>query len=167
MNESQSTGSSTEIQPSSQRGMFDLMQSEIEDLWSRAWPGMMAWPRGWGRGRGARSNAWHVRMDVFEKDGRMVVKADLPGIKREDIDVSLDRGDLVIRGERREEKEVKEEAYYRAERAYGSFYRRIPLPFAVSSDQVSATFKDGVLEVTVPIPAPPPEAQPKKIEVAG
>jgi HSP20 family protein len=82
-----------------------------------------------------------------------VVKAEVPEVKKEDIDVALEGGDLVIRGERKAEQEVKEEDYYRMERSYGSFYRRIPLGFEVKSEQVQAKYTDGVLEVSIPKPA--------------
>ncbi len=97
--------------------------------------------------------AWTPRMDVFEKEGNLVVKAELPGIAKDDIEVKLDGGDLVIRGERTAESEVKEEDYYRLERSFGSFYRRLPLSFDVRAEDVKATFADGVLEVRIPKPA--------------
>src|SRR5689334_8991552 len=81
---------------------------------------------------------WMPRMDVYEQDHTLVVKVELPGVKKDDIEVSLDQGDLVIRGERKAEREVKEAEYYRMERSYGSFYRRLPLGFAVKPEQVEA-----------------------------
>jgi HSP20 family protein len=105
---------------------------------------------------------WTPSVDVYERDNTLVVKAEVPGLKKEDIEVALDQGDLVIRGERKAESEVKEENYYRIERNYGSFYRRIPLPFEVQADQVSASYNDGVLEVRIPKPAQE-QAQPQRI----
>ena len=67
-------------------------------------------------------------VDVFEREGNLVVKAELPGVKKDDIDLAIEDGDLVLRAERREEHEVKEENWYRMERTYGSLYRRLPLP---------------------------------------
>jgi len=92
-------------------------------------------------------------MDVYEKDNNIVVKAELPGLKKEDVEVELDNGSLVIRGESKTESEVKEDAYYRMERTSGSFYRRIPLPVEVEPQQVEATMTDGVLEVRIARPA--------------
>lgn len=92
-------------------------------------------------------------VDVYDKDGAIVVKAELPGVKKEDISATVEDGDLVIKGSRAEEKEVKETDYYRMERSSGSFYRRIPLPEGVKTDDVSAKYEDGVLEVRVPRPA--------------
>ena len=92
-------------------------------------------------------------MDIFEKDGALTVKAELPGVKKEDVAITLEGSDLIVRGERKAESEVREEDYYRMERSYGGFYRRLPLPFEVEAGQVKASFTDGVLEVTIPKPA--------------
>jgi HSP20 family protein len=92
------------------------------------------------------------RVDVFEQDGKLVVKAELPGVKKEDIDLEIQDGDLVLRAERKEEREVKDENWYRMERSYGSLYRRLPLPEGVQPDQMKATLNDGVLEVAIPKP---------------
>ncbi len=101
---------------------------------------------------------WAPRMDVYEKDNTLIVKADLPGLKNEDVQVELDDGGLVIRGASAAESEIKEENYYRMERSLGTFYRRLPLPFAVEPDQIQATMRDGLLEVRIPRPA---EQKPK------
>jgi HSP20 family protein len=131
--------------------MFDEMQDEMARLWSQTWPFM---PRPLARPlRRLAATAWTPRMDVFEKGGNLMVKAELPGLKREDIEVTLVEGDLVIRGERKAEHEVKEEHYYRMERSYGSFFRRVPLDFAPKAQEIKATYKDGVLEIVVPRPA--------------
>src|SRR5437868_2566507 len=140
--------------------MFDELQEEMARLWGQAFPLM---PRPMSRPLRRMALAptmWTPSVDVYEKDGNLVVKAELPGMKKEDIEVTLDRGDLLIRGERKAESEVKEENYYRVERAYGSFYRRIPLPFEVKPDQITATYKDGVLEVRLPKP-PQEQSQPQ------
>jgi HSP20 family protein len=92
-------------------------------------------------------------MDVFEKDGKLHVRAELPGVKKEDIQVLYDRGELQIKGERKSESEVKEEDYYRCERSYGSFFRRLPLSFEVEPDAIEANYKDGILEIGIPKPA--------------
>jgi HSP20 family protein len=102
-------------------------------------------------------------VDVFEKDDKFVVKAEFPGVKEEDIDVSVVGDTLNIKGEKKTESEVKEEDYYRSERTYGSFYRSIPLPSTVDADKIEASFEDGVLEVTLPKSA---EIKPKKIVVS-
>lgn len=104
------------------------------------------------------------RVDVFEREGKVVVKAELPGVKKDDIDLQITAGDLVLRAERREEQEVKEENWYRMERSYGSLYRRLPLPEGVRANQIQAALTDGVLEVTIPKP-PAKESQAQKIAI--
>ena len=103
--------------------------------------------------------------EVTYKDGDLVIKAELPGVKKEDIKVEIEGGDLVVRGERKAESEVREDDYYRIERTYGTFYRRLPIPFDAKSDQIKASYNDGILEIKVPKPAEmAPEA--KKITVS-
>jgi len=94
---------------------------------------------------------WMPKMDVFEKEGELVLKADLPGVPKENVTVTVEDNYLVVAGDRKEEKEIKEENYYRMEREYGSFYRRLPLDFEVDPNLIKATFKEGILEVKVPI----------------
>jgi HSP20 family protein len=138
---------------------FDTIHEEMGRLWGQPWPWTLL------RRPTAMSTAWAPKLDVFEKNGNLVVKAELPGVDKEDISVTMDSGDLEIRGERKSEQEVKEENYYRCERSYGSLYRRVPLPFEAQADAITAEFKDGVLEVRIPKPAEAkPEAQ--KITIA-
>jgi HSP20 family protein len=91
-------------------------------------------------------------IDVFTKDNRLFTRVDLPGLKKEDVKVELTDGQLVISGERKTEVEDKKDDFYRCERSYGSFYRAVPLPEGIKLEDVKATFVDGVLEVSVPIP---------------
>jgi HSP20 family protein len=140
---------------------FDQLQREMEGFWDRPFVFRPLRPF-----REVTSSAmeWAPNLDVFDKNGEMVVKADLPGVKREDVDVSIDNGELVIRGSRKAESEVKEADYYRAERSHGEFYRRMALAFEPDPNLIQATFADGVLEVKVPYPlAQRPEV--KKIDV--
>lgn len=126
-------------------------QEEMARFWE-TWP-FGRWEPRRGLRRLERGAAWTPRMDVFERGEHLIVKAELPGIKKEDVEVSLEDGDLVIRGEHKAEAEVKEEDYYRMERSYGSFYRRLPLPFEVTAEKIEANLADGVLEVRIPKPA--------------
>lgn len=96
------------------------------------------------------AEAFQPRVDVSETDSEIKVSAELPGLDENDIDVSLTRDTLTIKGEKKEEKEEKGSDYYRMERSYGSFTRSIPLPVEVNTDKVEATFKKGVLRVTLP-----------------
>lgn len=100
------------------------------------------------------SVAWSPRIDVFEKDHRLVTRVDLPGMKKEDVSVEVTDGHLALSGERKRKTEETKDNVYRSEREYGSFYRAVPLPDGVKLDDVKATFADGVLEVSVPLPAP-------------
>jgi len=112
-----------------------------------------------------RSPFWEVRepaVDMFERDGKIVVKAEMPGIAPDKIDVTVSDGELRISGERREEKEVKEEHYYRSERSFGRIFRSLPLPEGCDRENVTATAKDGVVEVVIPRK---PAAVGKKVEV--
>jgi HSP20 family protein len=95
---------------------------------------------------------WVPTIDVFEKNGELHVKADLPGVKKEDVKVEVDDGALVIRGQRKTESEVQEKDFYRAERHHGEFFRRMLLNFEADPRKIDARFADGVLEVTIPYP---------------
>jgi HSP20 family protein len=95
---------------------------------------------------------WSPQVEVRERDNNIVVRADLPGLSRDDIDIEVDDDALIIHGERHNDWEDEQEGYYRSERSYGSFYRAIPLPEGVDPNACNATFKDGVLEVTLPKP---------------
>jgi HSP20 family protein len=95
---------------------------------------------------------WVPKIEVSERNGELNVRADLPGLKKEDVKVELTDEALTISGERKEEKEEKREGYYRSERSYGSFYRYIPLPQGAKTDTAKAEFHDGVLEVKMQVP---------------
>ena len=144
--------------------MFETLQEEMDRFWRRPGP---FWPGGFPsflRRSAGQGVTWAPRMDAYEKDNTIIVKAELPGLKKEDVQVELDDGNLVIRGESKAESEVKEDAYYRMERSAGSFYRRMPLPADVKPEQIQASMTDGVLEVRIPRPAESkPEA--RKIQV--
>lgn len=111
-----------------------------------------------------RREMWIPDIDLLRQDDKLVVRADLPGMKREDIDISVEDSVLFIRGKRQEEKEVKEEDYYFAERSLGTFSRAISIPEGVKAEAIEATYKDGVLEVVIPAPAKP-EAKGTRIKV--
>lgn len=90
------------------------------------------------------------RLDVTETDGSLEVKAELPGMVKKDIEITLDHGMLVIKGEKKEKKEEKGRYYHRVERRYGTFCRSVRLPAEIKEDKIEATFKDGILTVTLP-----------------
>jgi HSP20 family protein len=116
------------------------------------------WPTISGKGRELDSPAlinWVPQIDVFEKDGRLVTRIDLPGMKKEEVKVEVTDGHLAISGERKATVEEKTDQFYRSEREYGQFYRAVPLPDGVKPEDVKAVFVDGVLDVSVPIPVAP------------
>jgi HSP20 family protein len=95
---------------------------------------------------------WSPTVEVKEKEGKLLVSAELPGLKKEDVKVEVTPEALVLEGERKHEKEEKKEGYYHSERSYGRFYRSIPLPEGAELDKAAAEFTNGVLEVSIPIP---------------
>ena len=132
------------------------MERRFEDIFGRSWPSLWS--------RLPEGKAWLPSIDVFEKDGNFVLKAELPGMKEEDIDVSVDGDMLNIKGEKKTESEVKEEDYYQSERTYGSFFRAIPIPSTIDSSKITAEYEDGVLQVMMPKMA---GAKPKKVAVTA
>jgi len=101
--------------------------------------------------RGRDGAAWSPTVEVREKDNNLIVCADLPGIEPKDVTVEVEDGSLVIRGERRREHTEQREGFHRTERSYGSFYRSIPLPENAKLDDAKADFRNGVLEIKVPV----------------
>ena len=138
------------------------MTSELDRMFDEpGWP-LLRWP--FFRSATAEPAAWMPGIDVFEKNNRLVTKIDLPGMKKEDVKVEVTDGRLTISGERKTEAEEKKEQFFRCERAFGSFYRSVPLPDGVKLEDVKATFADGVLEVSIPLPAQI-ETKVRKVEI--
>jgi len=105
---------------------------------------------------------WSPALDVFQDKDNVFVKAELPGMKKEEIDISFQDGMLTIAGERKQESEVREGESYRSERFFGRFHRTVSMPTKVEADKIKATYKDGILTVDLPKAA---EAKAKQIEV--
>jgi len=105
---------------------------------------------------------WSPTCDIYETDNEIVVKAELPEVKKEDVNVSVENNILTLRGERKFSEETKKENYHRLERSYGEFSRSFTLPNFVDAGKINAEFKDGMLRVTMPKRE---EAKPKQIEV--
>ena len=116
------------------------MHDDMDRLMERFWPSTMIAP--WGM------EAMVPCVDVFEKDGNIVVKAELPGLNKEDLEITATEDSISLKGEFKKEEETREEGYYRQERRIGRFFRTIPMPEAIKPDQVKASFKEGVLEIT-------------------
>lgn len=107
---------------------------------------------------------WAPAVDIKEEDDRYVIHADIPGVPPEDIDISMEQGVLTIKGERHHESEQDKEGYHRIEREHGTFMRRFALPKNVDSEQISASSKDGVIELV--LPKARQQEQPKRINIA-
>ena len=111
---------------------------------------------------GIAPSTWTPAVDIYETPEAIVLQADLPGLRREDIDIQIRDDTLTLRGERRFAKDVHEESYLRIERAYGAFHRSFTLPATIQQEKIRAVFRDGILELTLPKAE---EAKPKKIAI--
>ncbi len=129
--------------------IFDELRKEMENFWDRPFLFRPLTPS---REVTGNSLGWMPTIDVFDKNGELVVKADLPGVKKADVSVAIENGALVIRGHREEQNETKNADYYRAERVQGEFLRRMALSFEADPKKIDAKFADGVLEVKIPHP---------------
>jgi HSP20 family protein len=106
--------------------------------------------------------SWAPAVDIYEQNGNIVLKAELPGVDPKDVDVRVENNILTLRGERKLDNEVKRENYHRVERAYGSFTRSFTLPNVVDTEKIKAEYKDGLLRMTLP---KKDEARPKQISI--
>jgi HSP20 family protein len=113
---------------------------------------------------GWSTGAWAPPVDIRETDEAIILKAELPGFSKDDVHIELHNNRLTLRGERKHEAEVKEEQYHRRERAYGSFQRTFLLPATIDQEQVTASFKNGILELRLPKSE---TARPKQIAITG
>jgi HSP20 family protein len=120
--------------------------------------------RGWRAEEPAATTSWSPSVDIFETEGEIVVKAELPGMDRKDIALHLENNVLSLRGERRFVKETKEENYHRIERSYGNFSRSFSIPATVDEEKIRADYKDGVLKIILP---KKDQAKPKQIKIAS
>jgi HSP20 family protein len=146
----------TDLRPVSPFSLMRRFSEEMDRLFGDfGFGGSLAsgFGREFGRLADLEGSMWLPQVEAFERDGKLIVRADLPGLTKDDINVDITDDAIKIRGERRQEKEENEEGYYRSERSYGSFYREIPLPSGVNRDEANASFRNGVLEITMPAPA--------------
>ena len=129
--------------------LFDRMRDEFERLFENNLR-MPVLPRS--------DTYWMPALEVFEKNGEFHVTAELPGMKKEDVKVEVTPEGLTLTGERKAEHVEQREGYYRSEREYGEFCRFVPIPEGADLDKLTASFKDGVLEIVMPLPkaATPP-----------
>jgi HSP20 family protein len=141
------------------RGFYD-MQSEMNRMFDEVFGGLS---RRGGRQHGEGPTRWAPVLDVLQEEGDIVVRAELPGVKQEDVDITLHDGVLTIAGERKAEEQREGSGYYVRERRYGSFRRSMTLPQGVDESRISARFDGGVLEVRVAGAAAVQE--PRRIEI--
>jgi HSP20 family protein len=111
----------------------------------------------------ALGGSWAPPVDIYEQEGSIVLRAELPGVDPKDVDIRVENNILTLRGERKFDQEVKREHYHRVERAYGTFSRSFTLPSVVDTDKIKAEYKDGVLRVVIPTKE---EAKPKQINIS-
>ena len=109
---------------------------------------------------------WSPQVEMFERGNDLVVRADLPGLSKEDVNVELAEDAITIEGERKNEHEEKRDGYYRSERSYGKFFRRIPMPDGIRAEDAKASFSNGVLEITMPA-AKREERKRRRVEIHG
>ena len=110
---------------------------------------------------------WAPHVDVVERDGKLLISADLPGVKKEDVKVEINQDAVTIQGQRHQERTSSDRGYYQSERSYGSFYRSIPLPEGANTENASATFRDGVLQIEVQAPSQQSRGRTLEIKDAG
>jgi HSP20 family protein len=134
---------------------------EIEDMFDR-YTRAVGWPRGKGQQEVATTVDWSPRVDIAETSDQFVIKAEIPEVNAKDVKVTVDNGVLSLSGERKQEKEEKGKRFHRVERYYGSFSRSFSLPDNVDGTKVKASFKEGMLTLTIPKTE---ATKPKAIEV--
>lgn len=138
--------------------VIPTFEEEIEDMFER-FERMLGVPR---RRAIVETRGWSPLVEMFDRKDEILLRADLPGVKKEDVHVSITGDVLSIEGERKAEEEVKEEDYYCCERAYGRFYREVLLPAGVQKEKIDSEYKEGILEIHMPKAE---EVKPKEIEV--
>jgi HSP20 family protein len=144
-----------EISPWKPFRELERMRREMDRLWDSFFEGKPA-------KRGEEAGEWLPTLDVSETKNELVIRAEIPGIDPKDIDISLVNDILTVKGEKKQEKEEKDENYHLIERSYGSFSRTIRLPKEVQSDKINASYKNGILKVALPKSE---EAKKKEIKI--
>ena len=137
---------------------LDSLQSDMNRLFDRFFDA------GRGNGSGGAVRRWIPAMDLVESEDDLVLRADLPGMREEDVEIEIKDGVLTLSGERKAEHEQKGEGFHRVERAFGRFSRALSLPDGVNASKVAASFGDGVLEVRVPKPE---ETKPTRVRIGS
>lgn len=133
---------------------LDSLQSDMNRLFN--------WAFGQTAGDSLTDSNWVPPVDVIQEGDRFRVRVDMPGMKKDEIEITLDGDTLTVRGEKKRESETKQDDYYRAERLYGTFQRSLTLPDHVDAEKIEANYKDGVLDITIPKTE---SAKPKQIKI--
>jgi HSP20 family protein len=140
------------------RGNLQSFQDEMNRMFEQFFRGGTGEEAGWG------VRTWAPPVDIYETDDALILKAELPGVSKDDVSIEIHQNTLILRGQRKHEAEVKEEQYHRVERAYGTFQRSFMLPTLVDQEHVQATYHDGVLELRLPKSE---AAKPKRVAITG
>ncbi len=138
---------------------LEEMRRDMERLFEEFFEPFRRRRRWW---RGLEEGVIVPNIELYDRKNELVLRAELPGVDKKDIDLTITENNLTIKGEVKRKEEIKEEDYYVSEIRYGSFSRTIPLPIEIDSEKAKATFKDGVLEIVLPKKE---EAKPKEIKV--
>lgn len=117
----------------------ERMNRVFEDAAGRSW-----------KDEPSATTSWSPAVDIYETENEIIVQAELPGVDRNDISLNLENNVLTLKGERRFEKETKQDNYHRIERAYGTFSRAFSIPTLVDEDKINAEYKDGILKIALP-----------------
>ena len=132
------------------------IQRNLEDLFRRTFS---AWDQSLAP---VRTTGWTPALDVIQKEGQLLIRAELPGVDPEQVEVTVEDNQLTIKGERKEEIEVEKDSWLRRELRYGSFERCLTLPADADTDHIKASYRNGVLEITVPYQ---PKSKPRKLTI--
>ena len=119
--------------------------------------------RGWRGDEPSSTTTWSPAVDIYETESEIMVQAELPGVERKDIALNLEKNVLTLKGERRFEKETRQENYHRIERAYGGFSRSFSIPAIVDEEKIRADYKDGILKIALPKKE---QVKPKQIQIS-
>ena len=139
-------------------GNLTSLQDEMNRMFQQFFRGGNSEEAGWG------VSTWTPPVDIYETEDALILKAELPGVSKDDVHVEIHQNTLILRGQRKHEAEVNRDNYHRVERAYGTFQRSFVLPTLVDQEHVQATYKDGVLELRLPKSE---AAKPKRIAIAS
>jgi HSP20 family protein len=151
--------------------MMRRISEDMDQLFESFGFGRSGFPTAFGpadlAGLEGTASLWTPHIEVYEREGKLVINADLPGVKKEDVHAEITPDAVTIRGQRKQEKTSSEGGLYRSERSYGAFYRTVPLPEGVDAESASASFRDGVLQIEMDAPQRPARGRTLQIGDSG